>query len=226
MKPEPEFSDKRGLSIKALILCIAVAGVVVSVLTVVLRQNSKQSHAEVEACLTTLGYYNKALTLYRADYDEYSPVFEKTHDDLVARLSKYSDGKTLRCPTALTRGGIFNYQARVVRPTVASYKAFYGIQEESVLLVCPLHFNIRMTILWNGIKPRLGQEQNKSNPGFDNVLLRNGSAKSIPANSPRFPYLYDKGVFTRERYVPGAKPSPGQRADIFVFEPGPPRLER
>lgn len=226
MKPELESSNKRGLSIKALILCVAIVGVVVSALSMVLRQNSKQSHAEVEACLTTLGHYNKALTLYRADYDEYSPVFEKTHDDLVARLSKYSGGKPLKCPATLARGGTFNYQARFVRPTAASYNAFYGIQEESVLLVCPLHFNTRTTIVWNGIKPRLAREENKSNPGFDNVLLRNGSAKSIPANSPRFPYLYDKGVFTRERFVPGAKPNLGQRADIFVFEPGPPRLER
>jgi hypothetical protein len=224
MNDESESNVKRVISLKVLGLCVVIIGVTVGIIGSSIKQD--RNHPEANACLVNLGHYGKALALYRADYDEYSPIFEGTHSDLVSKLTKYGAGRLLSCPKISGSSAGRNYQARTVRPTTARYKAFYGIVDESIAVQCDMHFNTRWTVVWNGLKPRLGHTIDSNNPGLTNVLFRNGSVKSIPSNSPKFGFLYDHGIFTRENPLSRPKLATGQLAFTYAFEPVPPALER
>ena len=176
----------------------------------------------VETCLENINNLGKGLALYRADNDGFSPVFTVTNkESILNKLSNYSGSKAVKCSIDGR-----NFDFRVLRRGATPEKSFYGTDDLSVVAKCDSHLRTKVAIKWNGLKPSRVNMLDDQNPGVTNILLRNGSAKSIRMNSPRYEWIYDAGKFVQTKNGGAPISATAQRAEAYTFEPKPPQFER
>ena len=178
------------------------------------------------SCITRFGNVNTALGLYRADYDGFSPAYtDKEFSHNVNKLERYSGGANLNCPyESSLQTAEFRLIPKVGKPvhgsTVVSPILFpIGTDDTSVIARCIHHVQYRR------LPPFLGSDGSKPPVnGFYNVLLRGGSAKSIPFSEKRVGWscLETECVIDRDRPQTWLSTSWFQS---FDFEPKPPRFE-
>ena len=223
---EQQFGKKGGITLKRVLACFVVLGVVVFALTGFSGMRREQAK---EQCLVRLGNVNKALGLYRADFDGFSPAYLRP--ELIRHINKldrYSTGRTLSCPydsmfaAMAQRMAVGNKASSIGKLRSFSLYVPFGVEDTSVVLTCENHlaykfrFEIPNTV-WRT------REQNPPTGGSYNILLRNGTAKSIPNSSHMQAWQSWNGEFKRPQDRPSSWKSYGNTL-LFDFEP-PPQFE-
>ncbi len=204
---------------KGILVCVVVFGGTDYWL---INSTDRKTDKNVESCLENISNLGKGLALYRTDNDGYSPVFTATNkESILNKLSNYAGSKPVKCSIDGR-----NFQFRVLRRGASPEKSFYGTDDLSVVVKCESHLRTKMAIKWNGLKPRRVNMLDDQNPGDTNILLRNGSAKSIRMNSPRYEWIYDAGKFVQTKNGSAPISATAQRAEAYTFEPKPPQFER
>ena len=220
---EPTGNRVNQITIGTFVGCIAIVGATFFFT----RPKIKDDYnARISSCLGSMKNLNSALVMYRADYDGYSPAFEQAEKRVaMEKLKSYVPGKLIGCPAPATSPTAnYPYQWRMMQKGSSPVLYTYATQPDAVVAVCGHHLKTTQKVLWRGIIPRLGTIQNFSDPGLDNVLLRDGSAKSVRANGQRHMWKYDKGVFTPINVMTSSMKLP--MAEKFVWETGSPEFER
>ena len=183
-----------------------------------------------DQCLERLGNVNKALVLYRADFDGFSPEYDRADIALgVCKLDGYGGGKQLNCPFELKPlilesriAASPSSKASISRRAFGLYIPF-GTEDNSVVASCENHVGHKSRFELPNSHPRT-VEQDPSTSGRFNVLLRNGTAKSIPFSTIREHWICRDGEFKRIEDRPNSWTGFGN-VHIFDFEPKPPRFE-
>ena len=218
-----QFEKKGGITLKRILACFVVLGVVVFALTGFSGMRREQAK---EQCLVRFGNVNKALGLYRADFDGFSPCYNQLDLEVSNnKLVKYGSGSPLSCPdeSALKPTEmrvLHKVGAPVSGSTPVSPEMFpIGTEENSVVAGCVNHVQYHFDIIhWadDGSRPPVS--------GNYIVLLRSGNAKSIPYSVKR-----ENWVCRDAECVPEAdRPSSWGAFSgftLFEFEPKPPKFE-
>ena len=222
-------SPKSGLNLKRILICSAIFGVVVVGIS---QYSSLRRNILRKDCLNRLSKVNQALVLYRADSDGFSPAYDRQEvlkPD--AKLTKYSGGATMFCPSQfyfhpgslrVARGGRVNSIARTGLRPLPIYVPF-GIEDNSVVLVCENHFDYRSTYDLSKL-PSLNLRHDYMSGGTYTVLLRSGEARLIPFNAKVETWISRNGVFLPSNQRPSSWGGYSNNS-LFNFEPKPPQYE-
>ena len=207
-----------GLTLSVVILASAAVGITVFLVQRTSETRLKSSNSRL--CLDHLHNLGAAMELYRADNNGFSPnTTSGTNREVIAKLTKYAKTALDPCPNPGAP-----IQFRLLSKNGTKEKLFYGTMPNSVIAYCMNHENTKSRVLLSKGKPLVVQEVNWENRGLTNILLRDGSARSILASTGRRMWLYEKGVFKILKSGPSASMNSSQLADGYPFEP-PPQFE-
>lgn len=212
---------KRGLTIGSIIVCSII--LLISIAVLARQSRPLASDKTREKCLSVMDNVGKALAMYRSDNDDFSPVVETPiNASVTSLLTTYSGGKALQCPSSTQP-----YQFRMLKKNPSAPQwSFYGNQSQSVVATCSSHMLFRRKLVWAGGGLKFVTTVDSSNPGVTNILLRDGSARSISQQSPMKPWTYDGKMFSQ--YSPSKVGFPRTAPPLirfYAFEPSPPAFE-
>ena len=207
-----------GLTLSVVILASAAVGF--SVFSVQRSSESSLKSSNTKLCLDHLHNLGAVMELYRADNNGFSPNSTSgTQREVMTKLAKYAKAGLGSCPNSGAP-----IQFRLFSKNGTKEKLFYGTMPNSVIAFCMNHENTKWRVMLRKGKPRIDQEVNWENRGLTNILLRDGSARSISASTGRRMWCYEKGAFKILRSGPTASMNSSQMADGYPFEP-PPQFE-
>jgi hypothetical protein len=204
-------------------ICVGVAACVTGCLIWITESRREGLRAH---CLTRFANVNKALVLYRSDFDGYSPVYSR-RDFLAAdtKLTSYAKGTSLNCPLGEFRPSNMRFVSPIgvstFSPTGFGVFTTFGVEDTSAVAYCIQHLRFPPKITFLNSGPDI---RNPSGGTFT-VLLRNGTSKSLAFNTPMQAWIIRNKEFRDPRTRPNSWTSYAH-ASTFKFEPAPPRFER
>jgi hypothetical protein len=218
-----------GLTLKRVLVCASIFGLVAFALN---KYSTLRRDAVRMACLVRLGNLNEALVLYRADYDGISPNYDRSEVFKTdTKLTIYAGGKPISCPYESVLKPIklrISRNGKVSYPPVPGARVFplftpFGVEDTSVVATCNSHLEESHSPHFNGFISHWYISQERIG-GKINVLLRNGTAKSIPFDTPTHQWFTRLGNFVAAKDKPASWQS-YSAVYLFDFEPTPPRFE-
>ncbi len=219
MTVQPDQKPNSIITLTGILICMVIVGIT---LFLALKPSVQKPDPNIQICLSNLGNMGKAMALYRADNDGYSPVITSPRNkSMLNALSKYLGSQSMICPAG---GPAIQFRVAAI-PGTREF-VFYGTYDKSVIAYCDSHLKTKSSTAWNWFKTKQVQVFDPKDSGITNILMKDGSVKSIPASSPFHEWILDKGVFKIHADSMKPIPSTGQRLFIYTFEPTPPRLER
>jgi len=224
MGPDPTMKSTSFFTLKRVLACLGIVAVTTLAILEVLRgQERKQWNLDRAGCLESMGRMHKALTLYRADFDDFSPAFvDKGRAAIMERLKKYAADKAVSCVKDPDSG---RPELRVVEKSETSDVMFpYGIEDNSLELEpCYEHMRYHTVAKLDGLFPTTRYEPELPTGGVLNVLLRSGTAKPIPGTIEDVFWIFESGVFKPEGNL--KRPVYARSIRMMPFEPKPPKFE-
>ncbi len=226
-------SPKSGLNLKSILICSAIFGLVVFG---TIKYTDFHRESLRLSCLDRFQLVNKALTMYRADFDGYSPFIDTMRarkgerNQIGDSLQKYAEGKVLGCPTESIEQGP-SIRVTFGRKVVPKFGIFgmelsaFGIEDTSVVSECLEHIKYKTRFELPGTS-WINRYQERPVSGNYNVLLRNGTAKSVPFSTKLEHWISRDGEFKRLQDRPKTWTGGYGNSMVFDFEPKPPQFER